>query len=55
MIWFRKKPKPLDIPPYQPQVEVKPVPPKDESYVVEKVDMSATGIFKIFGRRPKGD
>jgi hypothetical protein len=53
-VWFRKKPKPLDIPPYAP-VAVKPVPPKDETYIVEKVDMSATGIFKIFGRRPKGE
>jgi hypothetical protein len=53
-VWFRKKPLPA-IPPYQPPIEVRPVPPKDEPYIVEKVDMSATGIFKIFGRRPKGE
>jgi hypothetical protein len=55
MKWpWSKRPPPPAIPPYPP-IEVKPVPPKDETYVVEKVDMSATGIFKIFGRRPKGD
>jgi hypothetical protein len=54
MRWFRRKPMPPEIPPYAP-VEVKPPPPKDETYIVEKVDMSATGIFKIFGRRPKGE
>lgn len=52
MKWFRKKPPPLAIPPYVPPV--KPVTPKEPDYIVEKVDMTATGIFKIFGRRPKG-
>lgn len=50
---LKRKPLPA-IPPFLP-IEVKPQPPKEEPYIVEKVDMSATGIFKIFGRRPKGE
>jgi hypothetical protein len=49
--WFHKKPPPLAIPPYVPPV--KPVPPKEETYIVEDVDTTATGIFNLFGRRPK--
>lgn len=53
--WFRKKPKPPAIPTYPlPPIVVKPVP-KDPDYVVEQTEMSATGIFRLFGRRPKGE
>jgi hypothetical protein len=56
MSWWRRKAEPPQIPPYQPPA---PLPlfqakPKDEGIEVEEVDMSATGIFRIFGRRPKG-
>ena len=56
--WFRKKPKPPAIPTYpppgtQPCVIVRNEPKRDPGIEVEEVDMSATGIFKIFGRRPK--
>lgn len=59
--WFRKsKALPIQnkfVDP-TPAVAAKPVTVKlpevkDPAYVVEQIEMSATGIFKIFGRRPK--
>lgn len=52
MRWPWSKPAQLPIPPYVP-LEVKPQPKEEPGIVVETIDMSATGIFKIFGRRPK--
>lgn len=54
-LWWRRKPEPA-IPPYQgplPLFQAKPKA-KEEGIEVEETDLSATGIFKIFGRRPKG-
>jgi hypothetical protein len=53
--WFRKKAKPPAIPPYQPPIQREHAQPPEAGITVEEVDMSATGIFRIFGRRPKGE
>lgn len=66
MRWFRKKPLPA-IPPFQPPIEVKPVPKEEPSVIVEEGSLSdvgidvesltRTGVHKAWNRftgRPKG-
>jgi hypothetical protein len=51
-VWFRPKPKPLDIPPYAP-VAVRPRPKEEPSVIVDEVDttdMTKTGVFRAWNR-----
>ena len=52
--WWRPRPTPLEIPPYQPPVQVRQEhAPKDEGVVVEEVDtsqMTMTGVHKAWRR-----
>jgi len=46
--WSKREPAP-EIPPYRPpNIELKPLEPKDPAYVVEEKEMSETGMWRIF-------
>jgi hypothetical protein len=55
MRWpWQKRPEPPAIPAYEPiKVDFKPPEVKEPGMVVTEEEMSATGLFKIFGKRPK--
>lgn len=46
MRWWFRKPKPLPIPPFRP--DIKPLEPKDPDYVVTETEMTQTGMWRIF-------
>lgn len=53
--WFRAKPVQPEIPGFTLPVDIKPLEPKDPDYVVGEVEMSETGMFRLFPWRKKSD
>ena len=43
---FRRRPPPLPIPAFRP--DLKPLQPKDPDYVVTETEMTQTGMFRMF-------
>lgn len=55
--WFRRRRETAapEIQPFSLPVDLKPLEPKDPDYVVGEVEMSETGMFRLFPWRKKSD
>lgn len=53
--WSKRPPAALEIQPFRLPVDIKPLEPKDPDYVVSEVEMSETGMWRIFPWTKKKD